>query len=67
MPPRRRTKAFQENPNLENDHFLALQLGWKSVAAMRKGLSRQEYVRWIVYFGRRAQDQELARAKAKKG
>lgn len=61
---RRPTKAFQADPNLENEFYIALQLGWKSVAAMRKGLSAYEYMQWCVYFGRRKQDQEIADWKA---
>lgn len=63
---RLRTKAFQRNPTLENEFYIAQKLGWKSVELMRKGLSHKEYIHWVVYFGRRRQDQEIAEWKARR-
>lgn len=51
---------MQANPTLENEHYIAHQLGWKSVERMRKGMSHKEFVHWVVYFGRRKQDAEMA-------
>lgn len=45
---------------MEAEFFVAAELGWRSVEAMRLGLSNDEFVRWCVYFGRRAQRQEIA-------
>lgn len=41
--------------------FLAERLGM-TVARLRDELSHAEYVRWSVYFGRKGQRAELARA-----
>lgn len=59
-PQRTPTKAFQRNPSLENEFYIAQKLGWRSVREMRRGLGQLEYVQWVVYFGRRKQDEELA-------
>jgi hypothetical protein len=53
------TKAFEENPSLEFDHFLAQKLGML-VADMRMRMSGEEYTDWYVYYRRQAQRRELA-------
>jgi hypothetical protein len=58
-PTRRHTSSFETNRDLEFDFFLAEQLGM-TVARMRAELSNDEYVYWSVYFGRKAQRQQLA-------
>lgn len=40
--------------------MLCLELGWGSVEAMRQGLDGDEYIRWWIYFARKAQREELA-------
>ncbi len=47
------------NPDVEFDHVLAERLGWRSVAAMRRGMSMSEWRSWWVYFARRDQRREL--------
>jgi hypothetical protein len=44
---------------LEFEFYLADRLG-KTVAAMRAEMGNDEYVRWAIYYGRKAQRQELA-------
>jgi hypothetical protein len=61
---RRHTKAFETNPDLEFEFFLAEKLG-KTVDELRERLSGDEFTRWYVYFGRKAQQRELAVAKAR--
>jgi hypothetical protein len=48
---------------LEFEYFLAEQLHM-IVADMRRKMSNSEFVHWMVYFGRKAQAQELANMKA---
>lgn len=65
----RPTKAvyarWESNPDEEFDHFLCLKLGWRSVDHLRRGLSSAEWNRWKIYFGRRAQERELAMERAR--
>lgn len=56
---RRRTKAFLADPDLEFEFFLAEKLQM-TVARMRGEMSTDEYVRWVIYYGRKAQRQQLA-------
>lgn len=60
MPQRSSTKAFLSNPDLEWDFFLAQELGWGSVAAMRAGMSNDEWVAWTVFYGIKAQRIQMA-------
>ena len=50
--------------DLEFDHYLCEKLGWRSVEAMRRGMSNAEWCAWSVYYSRIAQRRELARLKA---
>lgn len=40
--------------------MLAERLGWRSVALMRRGMSNAEWLRWWVYYARKAQQRQLA-------
>jgi hypothetical protein len=42
------------------DFYLAEKLG-RTVAEMRRTVSAREYMQWSVYYGRKAQAQQLAR------
>lgn len=53
---------METDPSLEFDHFLAQKLGM-TAARLRVQMSNQEYVEWSVYFGRKAQREELELAK----
>ena len=57
-------ELFEDDPSEEWDHYLCLKLGWRSVEQMRRGMSLAEWNRWRIYFGRRAQERELARLRA---
>jgi len=50
---------FENDSELEFEHFLALQLNM-TVARLRREMSNDEMMRWSVYFGRRTQEAELA-------
>src|SRR5689334_12190051 len=56
---RRRTKAFDRNPDLEFEFFLAVKLG-RTVAELRDQMSADEFMRWAVYYARLAQKREMA-------
>ena len=58
MPTRRRTKAFESNPTLEFEHYLADRLSM-TVDRLRVEMSAAEFYRWGVYYGRKAQRAEL--------
>lgn len=51
--------TFETDSELEMEFYVAEQLGM-TVAALRRDMSNDEFVRWAVYFARRAQRQELA-------
>lgn len=53
---------MESNPSLEFDCYLATKLG-KTLAELHE-MSAAEYATWVVYFGRKAQKQELEMAKA---
>lgn len=59
LPLRQRTKAFDESAALEFEFFLAAELGM-TVAQLRHEMDNGEFVAWGVYYGRKAQEQELA-------
>jgi hypothetical protein len=63
---RRRTKAFETNPTLEFEFFLAEQLRMP-VWELRERLSEAEFRLWAVYYGRKAQREELEMKRAKGG
>lgn len=64
MLPRSSTKAFETNPALEFDHFLAQKLGML-VADLRERMSAQEFLAWEIYYARKAQREEMEMLKAK--
>jgi hypothetical protein len=57
---------METDPSREFDHFLARELGM-TVARLRAEMSNSEYVSWTVYYGRKAQREELELQKAKRG
>lgn len=64
MPARTRTKALASDPDLEFEFFLAEKLK-KTVAEVRSDMGNDEFVHWAMYFGRKAQRNELAQKGAK--
>lgn len=54
--------ALETDPELEFEHMLAAELG-RTVAELRASLANDEYVRWSVYYARKAQQAELERAR----
>lgn len=62
---RRLTKAFQANPDLEFEFFLAAELGM-TVGRLREELSSDEFLYWGTYYARKAQREELEQLKAQK-
>lgn len=60
MPGRRPTNDFEARPDIEFTYFLAKELGM-TVAELRTRMSNEEFVGWTVFYGRRAQEIELAR------
>lgn len=65
MSAREPTKAiyqrFETSPDLEFDHLLCRDLGWRSVDLMRRGMSSAEWQDWRIYYLRRQQERELER------
>lgn len=47
-----------ESSDLEFEHYLAEHLGM-TVARMRREMPNDEYVGWAVYYGRKAQRQQM--------
>ena len=58
---------MEHSPTLEFEHFLCSKLGGMTVEEMRERMSNEEFVRWSVYYGRKAQREELAMKSAKRG
>lgn len=56
---------METDPTLEFELFLAQKLGM-TVARLRAEMSNDEFVRWSVFYGRKAAREELALAEAKK-
>lgn len=56
--------AFENDPELDFEFFLAEKLHM-TVARLRNEMPNDELLRWSVFYGRRAQDAELA-AKARR-
>lgn len=50
---------MEENSSVEFDYFLAQSLAM-TVDQMRQSVSNSEYVGWQVYYGRKAQREQLA-------
>lgn len=60
MPPKA-IYLLMETTDLEFEYFLAQKLGM-TVARMRAEMSAEEYIAWGVYYGRKAQREEIAKA-----
>lgn len=60
MPTKAAYELLETNPDLEFDHYLTEKLGWGSVERMRRGMLAAEYLRWKVYYARKAQRRQLA-------
>lgn len=58
--------ALEHDPELEFEFFLAEKLHM-TVARLRAEMPNDELLHWSTYFGRRAQDAELAAQKAERG
>lgn len=54
-----------ETTDLEFEHFLALELGML-VEDLRRRMTQQEYMRWTIFYARRAQRQELERLRGRR-
>jgi hypothetical protein len=61
MPPKVIYMKMETSPELEFEFYLAQKLG-KSVAELRQ-MSQAEFLGWSVYYGRKAQREELEQAK----
>lgn len=66
MPPKEIYLEFENDPELEWEFYIAERLGIGTVAELRRRMGHDEFVRWQVYYGRKAQRQELA-ARRKRG
>lgn len=58
MPPKA-VYLLMETTDLEFEYFLAQKLG-TTVARLREEMPAEEYIGWSVYYGRKAQREELA-------
>lgn len=58
MPPKAVYLAMENNPELEFEFFLAEKLG-RTVTELRETLSAQEFLEWSIYYGRKAQKQQM--------
>lgn len=63
MPTKALYLEFDENPELEFEHYLAVKLGM-TVRQLRE-MGQDEFLRWQVYYAREAQRLELEQALAK--
>lgn len=65
------SSGFYQNPSSRFDHFLALELGWRTVAEMRRGMSAREWRRWLTWYRLKWQEEKLealkAQARARQG
>jgi len=52
--------AFEDDPGLEFEYFLAQKLGM-TVSRLRAELDNSEFVYWTRYYARKQQREELAR------
>jgi hypothetical protein len=55
---------MEENPEIEFEMMLAARLGM-TVGRLRREMSSEEFVRWGMYYARKAQREELARLQSK--
>ena len=68
MPRKAAYLAFENDPELDFEFFLAEKLGGMTVRELRARMSNDELLRWSVYFGRRNQEAELqSKAQAQRG
>jgi hypothetical protein len=56
-------KTFRDGPDAEFELFLAQKLGMTR-ARLREEMSADEFLRWQMYYARKAQREELERLKA---
>ena len=56
--------ALETEPELEFEHFLATKLS-RTVTELRASLSNAEFVRWGIYYARKAQRAELEAQRVK--
>lgn len=63
--PRKATYLEMDRTDLEFEFFLAEKLGM-TVADLRRRMTQHEFVQWGVYFGRKAQRQELEAKRARR-
>ena len=66
MPAKAAYKQMDTDPETEFEFFLAVELGM-TVGRLRAEMSQDEFMRWGVYYGRKAQREELAQLQAKGG
>jgi hypothetical protein len=57
---------MENDPELEFEFYLADRLGM-TVHKLRSTMSNDEFVHWAIYYGRKAQRQELATKMARNG
>ncbi len=62
MPRKAAYEAFEADPELEFEFYLADRLS-RTVDELRQSMGQDEFVRWAVYHGRKAQRRELAAMK----
>ena len=60
MPPKAAYKEFEQDKQLQFEFFLADKLGM-TVSRLRHEIDTDEFMRWSVYYARKAQSAELAR------
>jgi hypothetical protein len=65
MPPKATWLKLETDPDFHFDFFLAERMH-RTVAEVRRTLSARERMQWSVYYGRKAQQQQLAALKAKR-
>ena len=65
MPTKALWMRFETDPAFNFDFFLAEKLGC-TVAELRRRVSSEEWMAWSVYYGRKAQQRELALLRARR-
>lgn len=61
--PRKAAWIALETTDLGFEHYLVEKLGFGTVAEMRRRMPMSEYVTWVVYYQRKAQQIELQQLK----
>lgn len=64
MPGKAAYRAFETDSDLEFEFFLAQKLSM-TVARLREEMPNDEYLRWNIYYARKAQREELANQRAR--